>query len=92
MVSFRHNSQTTDIPYDIWEGLSHLKIKFKILNFLGGAGGGSVVVVSVAYGDLSSPTRDQTRVPAVEAWSPNSWTTREVPQNSESCTNTLMIY
>ena len=78
MVSFRHNSQTTDIPYDIWESLSHLKIKFKILNFFFG-GWGVVVVVSVAYGDLSSPPRDRTRVPAVEAWSPNSWTTRDVP-------------
>ena len=29
--------------------------------------------------DLSSPTRDQTRAPAVEAWSPNHWTAREFP-------------
>ena len=31
--------------------------------------------------DLSSPTRDRTCAPpAVEVWSPNHWTTREVPQ------------
>ena len=29
--------------------------------------------------DLSSLTRDQTSIPAVEVWSPNHWTTREVP-------------
>ena len=29
--------------------------------------------------DLISPTRDRTGVPEVEAWSPNHWTTREVP-------------
>ena len=30
--------------------------------------------------DLSSPARDQTRAPAVGAWSLNHWTTREVPK------------
>ena len=30
-------------------------------------------------GIFSSPTRDQTRDPALEAQSPNRWTTREVP-------------
>ena len=29
--------------------------------------------------DLSSPTRDQTHAPAVEAWRLNHWTAREVP-------------
>ena len=29
--------------------------------------------------DVSSLTRDQTHAPAVEVWSPNHWTTREVP-------------
>ena len=29
--------------------------------------------------NLSSPTRDRTRAPALEAQSPNHWTTREVP-------------
>ena len=29
--------------------------------------------------DFRSPTRDQPELPAVEAWSPNHWTTREVP-------------
>ena len=29
--------------------------------------------------DLSSPTRDWTPTPAVEAWSPNFWTSREAP-------------
>ena len=32
--------------------------------------------------DLSSPTRDWTCVPAVEALSPNHWTTREFPVDS----------
>ena len=32
--------------------------------------------------DLSSPTRDQTHAPAVGAWSPNHWTTGEVPKIS----------
>ena len=32
--------------------------------------------------DLSSPTRDQTRIPALEKWSLNHWTMREVPQAS----------
>lgn len=27
----------------------------------------------------SSPTRDRTHVPAVEAWNPNQWTAREIP-------------
>ena len=31
--------------------------------------------------DLSSPTRDWTHAPAVEAWSPNHWTTREFPMS-----------
>ena len=30
-------------------------------------------------GNLSSPTRDQTWAPTVEAWSLNQWTSREVP-------------
>ena len=30
-------------------------------------------------GNLSSPTRDQTWAPTVEAWSLNHWTSREVP-------------
>ena len=29
--------------------------------------------------DLSSPTRDRTRIPCIVKWSPNHWTTREVP-------------
>ena len=32
-----------------------------------------------ARGIFSSPTRDQTQDPALEAQSPNRWTTREVP-------------
>ena len=32
--------------------------------------------------DLSSPTRDQTRAPAVKVLSPNHWTTREFPSIS----------
>ena len=31
--------------------------------------------------DLSSLTRDQTHAPAVEARSPNYWTTREFPES-----------
>ena len=31
--------------------------------------------------DPSSPTRMEPAPPAVEAWSPNHWNTREVPQN-----------
>ena len=30
--------------------------------------------------DLSSPTRDGTQVPALEAWSLKNWTAREVPK------------
>ena len=30
--------------------------------------------------DLGSPTKDWIHAPTVEAWSPNYWTTREVPQ------------
>ena len=30
--------------------------------------------------DLSSPTRDRTRAPEVEAWSPNCWIAREFPR------------
>ena len=31
--------------------------------------------------DLSSLARDWTQVPAVEAWSPNHWTSREFPRS-----------
>ena len=31
------------------------------------------------FGALSSLTRDRTQAPAVEAWGPNHWTTREFP-------------
>ena len=31
--------------------------------------------------DLSFPTRDEPEPPAVETWSLNHWTTREVPDN-----------
>ena len=30
--------------------------------------------------DLSSPTRDRTRVPCIGRWILNHWTTREIPQ------------
>ena len=36
MVSFRHNSQTTDIPYDIWESLTFQDKVQNSENFLGG--------------------------------------------------------
>ena len=32
--------------------------------------------------DLSSPTKDRTRALALEAWSLNHWTAREVPKTN----------
>ena len=37
------------------------------------------LAVLCCMGDPSSPTRDQTCTPAVEAQHPNYWTVREVP-------------
>ena len=44
--------------------------------------------------DLSSPTRDWTRGPAVKAPSPNHWTTREFPASLYLvfCTNVVTSY
>ena len=39
--------------------------------------------------DLSSLTRDQTRVPATKAQSPNHWTAREFPAHSHICVTSL---
>ena len=41
--------------------------------------GGSLAIQCSLWG-LSSLARDQTCAPAVEAWSPNHWTTTEVPR------------
>ena len=40
------------------------------------------LAASCVLRDLSSLTRDRTWAPAVEAWSPNHWTAREVPQSA----------
>ena len=42
-------------------------------------------IVPINLWDLSYLTRGQIKPPAVEAWSPNHWTTREFPLNSNSC-------
>ena len=41
--------------------------------------------------DASSPTRDQTRAPAVEAWSLNHWTARDMPYTLEMIVLVLYI-
>ena len=42
------------------------------------------------HAGLSSPTRDQTCAPGVEAQYPNHWTTREVPNNAYPLVNILV--
>ena len=41
--------------------------------------------------DLSSPTRDWTCAPGVEAWRPNHWTTRDVPQLPFNSVNSVTL-
>ena len=65
----------------------HVSFQISVFGFFGyvlrsgiaGSYGMNSFFFSFEMRDLSSPTRDGTCTPAVEAWSLNHWTAREVP-------------